>query len=752
MTEDTQEQKPVGFEPYHKESVQGNRKEPQKPKARLISLFSPKGGAGKTVLSVNLAVSLSQMGKKVLLLDFDLKAPLDIAKTINLNPKTSLFEVIPCLDKEQESLKRQLNSRIIPYSDHLHYLAAINRIRQLPHVKVDLVKKTFPILKQDYDFIVVDAGSDLTDVLISIFDYSNLISMLVTPDVLSVYKTEWCLDTLQSLLFPLGMIKVIINRAESKGSFSWQELRLVLPCEIVGMIPSDGKVVNYSLNRQVPAVLDAPQSRFSQSIKKLAADMVSRPEIFVDHELESRVQKSEFTTAGSAAFWKDQNLVEALPEQTDEARQQDEIVKLKQKIHQRLVNELNLEHMTQDVLHMKGEKYQRLRETVERSITNLLSEESGQFISSLEVRQKLIREIVDEALGLGPLESLLKEGAVTEIMVNNKDQIYVEREGKLYLSTKTFVTNQQIRTVIERIIAPLGRRIDESTPMVDARLPDGSRVNAIIPPLSLTGPTLTIRKFAKKKLTVRELIDKYDSLNDDMALFLEASVKARKNILVSGGTDSGKTTFLNILSEFISDRERVITIEDAAELKLHHSHWIRLESRPPNIEGKGEVTIRDLFRNTLRMRPDRIVVGEVRSAEVIDMLQAMNTGHDGSMSTIHANTPRDVMTRLDSLMLMSGIDIPLRAIREMVSSAIHLIVQTAKFPDGSRKITTITEISGMQEDYSVGLRDIFDYEQTGVDDDGNAIGAFKATGYVPSFLDELHRRGFNVSDEIFRKT
>jgi len=347
------------------------------------------------------------------------------------------------------------------------------------------------------------------------------------------------------------------------------------------------------------------------------------------------------------------------------------------------------------------------------------------------------------------LEDLLKDPTTTEVMVNNKDQVYIEREGKIYLTSKKFTGNEQVRIVIERILAPLGRRIDESVPYVDARLSDGSRVNAIISPLSLTGPTLTIRKFARQRYHMDDLINRFGSLTPEMAMFLDAAVKSRKNTLVSGGTGSGKTTFLNILSEYIPETERIVTIEDSAELKLNQIHWVRLESRPPNIEGKGEISIRDLFRNSLRMRPDRIIVGEVRGNEVIDMLQAMNTGHDGSMSTIHANTTHDVLIRLDSMILMSSVELPIRAIREMISSALNLVVQTARMSDGSRKVIAITEVIGMIDDMHVNLQDIFVYRQTGVDRKGKVEGYFTSLGYIPSFYDEIRARGIKLPREIF---
>jgi pilus assembly protein CpaF len=418
-------------------------------------------------------------------------------------------------------------------------------------------------------------------------------------------------------------------------------------------------------------------------------------------------------------------------------------------VHEKLIEELDLKRLSIETYAGSSDKMNELRAKAERVVSNVISKEAGGFIASTEVRKKITKEILEEALGLGPLEDLLKDPTVTEIMVNNKDQIYIERFGKIEYTSKKFTTNDQVRIVIERILAPLGRRIDESVPYVDARLPDGSRVNAIISPLSLTGPALTIRKFAKQRWSMDDLMNRFGSLTPDMSLFLEAAVRSRKNILVSGGTGSGKTTFLNILSGFIPEVERIVSIEDSAELKLHQTHWIRLESRPPNIEGRGEITIRDLFRNTLRMRPDRIIVGEVRGREVLDMLQAMNTGHDGSMSTIHANSTHDVLIRLDSMILMSGVELPIRAIREQVSSAIHLIVHTARLSDGSRKVIGITEVMGMLDEMHINLQDVFIYRQTGVDRDGNVLGYFTPMGYIPSFYDEIRARGIDLSREIF---
>ncbi|TDL41381.1 CpaF family protein [Arthrobacter nitrophenolicus] len=387
-----------------------------------------------------------------------------------------------------------------------------------------------------------------------------------------------------------------------------------------------------------------------------------------------------------------------------------------------------------------------LRASAVEELSTVIDQE--QVPLSPEERRRLIREIADEVMGYGPLQRLLEDPSVTEIMVNRCDQIYIERNGRLTLTGTRFSSDDHLRTVIERIVSKVGRRIDESSPLVDARLEDGSRVNAIIPPLAVNGPSLTIRKFSKVPLTVQNLID-WGSLTPEMAELLSACVRARLNIIVSGGTGTGKTTLLNVLSSFIPPDDRIVTIEDAVELQLQQEHVVRLESRPPNIEGKGAVAIRELVRNSLRMRPDRIIVGEVRSGESLDMLQAMNTGHDGSLSTVHANSPRDAVARLETLVLMAGMDLPLRAIREQVSSAVDLIIQVTRLRDGTRRVTHVTEVQGMEGEV-VTLQDafLFDYS-AGVDAQGRFLGKPVATGIRPRFLDRFSELGISVSPAVF---
>ncbi|TDL73871.1 CpaF family protein [Rhodococcus qingshengii] len=358
---------------------------------------------------------------------------------------------------------------------------------------------------------------------------------------------------------------------------------------------------------------------------------------------------------------------------------------------------------------------------------------------TFEEKKEVMHYVKDELLAYGPITPLLDNPLISEVMVNSYDEVYYEKNGKVYRSSVNFIDNNHVLRVIERIVSPIGRRIDESSPMVDARLPDGSRVNAIIPPLALKGPSLTIRKFSDTPFTIQDLIH-FGTMDDVMAEFLEICVKSRLNIFISGGTGSGKTSTLNVLSSFIPNNERIVTIEDAAELKLNQEHIVALESRPPNIEGKGQITIRDLVRNSLRMRPDRIVVGEVRGAEALDMLQAMNTGHDGSLSTGHANSPRDILSRLETMVLMAGFELPVKAIREQVANAIDLIVHQSRLKDGTRKVTHITEVLGMEGE-TIVLQDLYVFKETGYSDDGRIQGRFISTGIRPKFIEQIELNG-----------
>jgi pilus assembly protein CpaF len=416
--------------------------------------------------------------------------------------------------------------------------------------------------------------------------------------------------------------------------------------------------------------------------------------------------------------------------------QRDTYTDLKNRVQTRLLAELDPS--------MDVSKITEVRETILELFEQVLAEEN--IILSRPERHRLFEQISAEILGFGPLQPLLEDEAITEVMVNGAKNIYIERGGKIFRVPVSFESEEHVKRIIDRIVSPLGRRVDESSPYVDARLPDGSRVNAIIPPLSLVGPVITIRKFAKNPITLEQLIQ-FGTINNEALQFLKACVESRLNIVISGGTGSGKTTLLNIMSQFIPGDERIITIENAAELQLRQEHVVTLESRPPNIEGKGEVTIRQLVINSLRMRPDRIIVGEVRDDAALDMLQAMNTGHDGSMTTVHSNSPRDTLARIETMTLFAGTELPVRAIREQVASAIDLVIHQERMRDGTRKVVNITEVSGMEGDI-ITMTDLFVFEQTGFED-GKVIGRLRPTGLRPKFMDKIEMTGIHLPASIF---
>src|SRR5579875_2662022 len=413
---------------------------------------------------------------------------------------------------------------------------------------------------------------------------------------------------------------------------------------------------------------------------------------------------------------------------------------LKRLIHGKLVDKLDLSRVSD----LEGDTLRReIRLVVER-----LCDTENPLLNRME-RERLIDEVLDETFGFGPLEVLLKDPTISDILINGPHKIYVERRGKMEKSDVKFRDNEHLLQIIDRIVSKVGRRVDETSPMVDARLPDGSRVNAIIPPLALDGPSVSIRRFGSNPLKLEDLLN-YKAFTPEMAMLMEACIKARLNIVISGGTGCGKTTLLNTLSSFIPHEERIVTIEDAAELQLQQDHVVRLETRPPNIEGKGAVTTRDLVRNALRMRPERIIIGECRGAETLDMLQAMNTGHAGSMTTLHANTPRDAQARLETMIMMAGMELPIKAMRQQISSAVDLIIQANRLQGGPRKVTSVTEVMGMEQEMII-MQDIFRYRQLGIDQNGRAFGQFEATGVRPSFVNRLEAAGIKLPSNLFQE-
>ena len=418
----------------------------------------------------------------------------------------------------------------------------------------------------------------------------------------------------------------------------------------------------------------------------------------------------------------------------------EEFEQLKKRIHNKLVEKLNLSRVSE----IEGDS---LRREIRAAVEHLCDAE--ETLLNRKERERLVQEVLDQTLGLGPLEILLKDDSISDILVNGAHNVYIERQGRVFKTDVKFRDDAQLLQIIDRIVSRVGRRIDDTCPMVDARLADGSRVNAIIPPLALDGPSLSIRRFGSNPLKLEDLLN-YRSLTPEIVLLLEGALKARLNIIISGGTGSGKTTLLNVLSNFIPNEDRIVTIEDAAELQLQQEHVVRLETRPPNIEGRGEVRASDLVRNALRMRPDRILIGECRGAEALDMLQAMNTGHEGSLTTIHANTPRDALSRLETMIMMNGFELPVKAMRQQIASAMDLIIQVNRMQGGARRITYVSEVVGMEQE-TVVMQDIFKYVQEGLDENGRARGSFVANGVRPSFTDRLEASGVRLPANLFRQ-
>ena len=550
--------------------------------------------------------------------------------------------------------------------------------------------------------------------------------------------------------FNMNKFNIILNRSDLSEGMTSKQINTKLAAfgkSIIMEIPEE-KAVSQAVARRQIITIDRPHTTFAKSIRDVVSVMLSNEDLEQNKDVEEKGTIWKDILESVSENSSDIDELELKPQTKSELKRS-----IKTKIHKELIKELNNKKI--DLNETSGSdgdpmKQMKLKQLVEETAAKILSS-FGDLGFTRHESQEIVAEILDDSLGLGPLEKILRDKTITEIMVNRKDQIYIERNGKLTLFDQRFNSDEQVVQVIRRIIAPLGRRIDESVPLVDARLQDGSRVNAIISPLSIQGPMITIRRFPEKVFDHNDFLN-FGSISQDMVDFLRACVISKKNIIVSGGTGSGKTTLLNMLSSFIPDSERILTVEDVAELRLQQDHVGRLETRPPNIEGKGEITIRDLVKNTLRMRPDRIVVGECRGGEALDMLQAMNTGHDGSLTTIHSNSPRDMVGRLEAMVLMSGAELPVRVIRNYIASAVNFIVQIGRLQDGSRKVLAITEIVSLNETtMNIDMQDIFTFKRTGLGKDGKVLGDFLATGAIPVCYDEFKLRGVDIDKNMFKK-
>ncbi|MBC6414911.1 MAG: Flp pilus assembly complex ATPase component TadA [Bdellovibrionales bacterium] len=702
-------------------------------KCHIISVCGGKGGLGKSLFSANLALAMQKEFKlPCLLIDLDNKSCGD--QNIILGTRSRLN--IEQFSVYKQSLNAQNLKNILGRhpSSGLSLLSAVLSSNQRLTCDLEMFKKQLFQLSQFFNYIFVDIGCEMTNLQNEILNQSSVVLMVVTPEILTVNQSRRILNELSYL--PSSLFYLILNKDNKRG-LNPQLISKNFNRPFLANLPEDPAFTE-SLHNSTPFILQSPQSLWTKNCYEIVRKLINQ----------SLLQKGKSTGRQKALPKEDKVSLtqDSLPNKklSSNHTNLDPLTLFKLQIHSELIKEMDLK---KDLTQAKDESAKKeLRNKTQVTISRLVDLRGQNF--SRQERNEIIQHILDEALGLGVLEQLLSDSRISEIMVNGCNQIFFEKNGKLELSHLKITSNRHLRNIIERIVTPLGRRIDEKTPYVDARLEDGSRVNAIIEPLALDGPSITIRKFPTKRTEMNDLIFRFNSLTEEMGNFLKICVEQGLNIVISGGTGSGKTTLLNVLSSFIPESERIITIEDAAELQLKQIHVVRLETRPPNIEGEGEVSIRDLIKNSLRMRPDRIVVGECRDGAALDMLSAMNTGHDGSLTTVHANNPREAVARLETLCLMAGMDLPAKAIREQIAGAIDMILQISRLSDGSRKVKNITEVVGMQGDV-ITLQEVFRFKEEGFTKTGKITGQFQASGIIPSCIEKLEKKGLSIPRDLF---
>ncbi len=698
----------------------------------IITVIGGKGGVGKSQVAANLAFAYAaETRNKVLLLDFDQKASGDQNFITGIKSKKTvkdLAEFNGSIDP------RSIMQFVSAHPMGVQYVGMPEDVTASGSIDSEGLGKVLKAAPNMYPVTIIDGGSDLSSLTLKALEYSTAIFIVVTPDILALNQTKRLYTDLVTLLFPKDMLILIGNQVQKGHPVTPEVMGKTIGKPVFATFPKDEQTCVQALNAKKPAMVIAKNSPFAKSITECVRSLTQKSVL----KTLARLNKPTDVQAAKAAAGNDPGAG---------AEKGNSWTALKSRIHKSLVEEMDLKKTDND-----DPKAQIiLREQTKKMVVELLNKEDTKgILSSRDDMNQIVKEILDEALGLGPLEDLLADKQCSEIMVIGPNKIYYEHSGKIKKSNITFTNDRQVLSVIERIVAPIGRRIDEKTPYVDARLQDGSRVHAIIPPCALDGCTITIRKFPENRLTYKDLV-KFDSMTQNMADFLRIAVEAHKNIIVSGGTGSGKTTLINVLGSFIPANERVITCEDSAELDLPQDHVVRLETRPPSLEGDGEIDIRCLVKQTLRMRPDRIVVGECRGGETLDMLQAMGTGHEGSMTTVHSNNPRECIGRIETLVQYAGAGLSAKAIREMISNAVHLIIQQSRLDDGSRRVTYITELGGMQGDVVI-LQDIFTFAQRGFDKSGKIMGEFQASGFIPKFIEILEKKGYNIPRGLFTNT
>lgn len=700
----------------------------------LIAVLGGKGGVGKSVFAANLAAAITmELRTPALLIDCDSKSVGDQNIITGLKPVKTLRELA---NSTQSLNSTPIQQIITQHPAGFAFLGAVRGPEEILSVSSENLSKLVEFCSRSFKYIVVDLGNDIGPMQQTVLQEATAITIVSTPDILVVQQTQRLINDLLSQTYPKEMFQLVLNKFSNTAGLAPQVIGQHLGLQPISLIPADEASSTNSLTSSKPFVITNPKSPLSAAYfdftRKLAGGILQRLKA---------VQKPVKPPPPPATSASGGNQASTAPSNT---AGYDAATLLKLRVHSELIRTVDLKKILAEAGDSEG-KEKELRSKTQRDIGLIVDKEAPNL--SREERQKLVKDVLEEALGLGPLEDMLADPGISEIMVNGAGKIFIEKSGKVQLSGIKFTSNDHLRRIIERIVTPLGRQINNATPYVDARLKDGSRVNAVIEPLALDGPALTIRKFKKGGITPEKYIE-FGSATKNMLDFLKISVEYGYNVVISGGTGSGKTSLLNMVSQFIPAHERVITVEDAAELQLMQEHVVRLETRPPSMEGTNAVTIRDLIKNALRMRPDRIIVGETRDGAALDMLQAMNTGHDGSMTTTHANSPRECIARLETLVMMSGLDLPVRAIREQISGAVDLIVQIVRLSDGSRKIISITEVNGMQGDV-ITLAEIFRFKETGFDKNRKILGQYQATGTVPSFVQEIKDKGGFIPMEIF---
>jgi pilus assembly protein CpaF len=672
----------------------------------VITVVGGKGGVGSTTIAFEIAQALAKRGR-LALVDGDFGGRRTIALLMN------------CVKELDEARDESNNLSFVTLRDGTTAVELAHNIHAGFTLKPDKVETLVQNFAQTGTSAIVDAPQPFAAAIRPFIVRCARFLLIVEPTLLGMAGGKAMIAEMLKFGISQSAIAPVIVQRDPHAEIAKNDVEKVLGVKVAAEIPPKS---DRRYGRAMEALIEYCGNLITYSPQDEGLDL--GPSI-----------RSPLGDRRLAKLRAPSQLGSGQTGRTASGIDIEKIEKIKSATHEALTKHIDLMAQKDRSDPLKAEELQK---EVQAVVNEMITDET---VGSAEEVAQLRQEVIDEALGYGPLEDLLRDPDVTEVMANGPDQIYVERGGKLQLTDKHFTNDRQLRLVIERMIAPIGRRIDESTPMVDGRLPDGSRINAIIEPLAISGASLTIRRFGTERLHVRQLIEKR-SLTPPMVDFLRACVESRLNIVVSGGTGSGKTTLLNILSTFIPESDRIVTIEDAAELKMEQDHCVRLEARPPNLEGRGEIRIRDLVRNALRMRPDRIIVGECRGGEALDMLQAMNTGHDGSLTTIHANTPRDCLSRIETMVMMAGFDLPSRAIREQVSNAIDMIVQVARLRDGSRKIVAITEVVGMEGD-TVTTQDVVSFEQRGLDKEGKVVGDFVYSGVQPNCVERFAEYGIS---------